>query len=503
LNEYFFDMTRGAAPVNGAFLAGDGFGLNPNALERTPSQPIYTRSDGRRQAPRFALPANVDAKMVKRVMDGGDLGQLLALTGMSAADLQRAITTQTTGFPVRENLEAVAKILVPMDTPLRNRVPRVSGSGTAAQWRTIISLGGGYAGATTTTGALVANTTTVVPVVSAAGFAPGDTLAIDSGTLQEYKIIASIAAANITLTSAVSSAHASGIVIGKYGVQPGSSATGAIQAFYAETGAPGQHSTVYQPNSLGYKLMGALGSVSGFAMAAGASFQNQLAVEKRNSVLNTMLNEENALINGNASSILAPWGDGTNNLAYNGLLNLISTANGTPPDQVQVNVGALTTAHIDSQLKRLYNQGARDPWILCSPQEVLSLTHLAEGAGSIIRVQATAAGQAVLGIKLNGYVHPVTGEIVPIMPSRFLSPGYMIFGCDTLPDGNPSLQVDVLPQTQLPSLAPNTMVQGYVAQEIAPTLASPQVYPFIVSVFSVLKMKSYLHFALSTGLTAV
>ncbi len=43
-----------------------------------------------------------------------------------------SITTQTPGFPSRENLEAPAAMLVPVETPLRNLLPRVPGSGEAS-----------------------------------------------------------------------------------------------------------------------------------------------------------------------------------------------------------------------------------------------------------------------------------------------------------------------------------------------------------------------------------
>lgn len=458
-------------------------------------------------AQRFKPMPGVDGKALKRMYDGGDLGTMLSLLTASGADLQRAITTQTTGFPVRENLEGEASILVPLDTPMRNRIPRIMGAGVAAQWRQLVSLGGGYAGASTTTGALTAGVTVVIPMVSVAGIVVGDMVAIDTGAAQEIRIVSAVTPAtpSITVSVAPTAGHASGVVVAKYMVQPGSSQTGAVQAFYSETGAPGVHTSIYAPQSLGYKLLGTIGSVSGFAMAAGANFQNQLAIEKRDAIWNLMLNEENALINANASSVLAPWGDGTSAWAYNGLIPSITTANGVPADQVQTAVGALSTSFIDSMLRKLWTQGARNMWILTGAQELLSLTHLAEAPGNNpIRVNVSSStGDTVMGLKVTGYVNPITGEIIPILASRFVAPGTMVFGCDNLPDGKPAIQVDVLPQVQLPALAPNANVQGYVAQDIAPTAAAPQVYPFIVSLFSVLKLKSFVHFGIGTGITAV
>jgi hypothetical protein len=196
-----------------------------------------------------------------------------------------------------------------------------------------------------------------------------------------------------------------------------------------------------------------------------------------------MLNEEFALIHGVASgnddygnaSTAAPWGDGTNALAFDGLSASISTANGTPAAHIQTTVGALTLSHIDAQLRRLYIQGGKSPWILVNSQEAVSLVHLAEASGSIIRVQANAQGGTVLGVSVTGYVHPITGEVVPVYASRFLKSGVMIFGSRLLPDGSPAADVDVLPQVQLPELAPTDNVMGYTAQELAPTVSAPQV----------------------------
>ena len=366
----------------------------------------------------------------------GDVNQVLMHLGMTLQEFERAITSTQTAFPVRENLESEAKLLIPVETPYRNMLPRVKGSGTAVNWRQVTSLGGGWG----------------------SGFDQGG----------------------------------------------GGSA---IRSFFVESGAPADHATVYANKTASYKLLGTYGSVTGFAMAAGANFQNQLAVEKTNAIMNLMLNEEYALISGDSTSVAVPWGDGATAMSFDGIITLVATANGTPAAQVQTAVGALTLAHIDGQLRRLYNQGARGQFMLLNGQEILSLVHLAETSGSIIRVTAAAsgsgAGQTVLGVHVTGYMHPITGEVVPIIPSRFVPAGTMIFGSKQLPDGNPTAEVEVLPQVELPELAPNEPVQGYVAQELAPTTAAPQVYPFIVSVYEVLKLKSALHYAKSSGVTAV
>lgn len=486
------------ALLPGGFMSGDNY-------EITRSQPIG-----------FSIPRNVTigdpAVILKRMQDGiqrasatGDLTQVLQQLGADKSQLERAITssgwTYATSGPVRENLEAEAKILVPMDTPVRNLLPRTMGSGLASKWKQLTSLGGGYGVNTTvTTGASSATQT----VGSTAGMQVGDTLYFTTSALSG--IISSITSATVVvLTASISTTTAE--TVSKLFFEPGTG-VGALQAFFAESGAPAQHTSVYADIAAAYKLLGALGGVTSFAMAAGATFQNQLAIEKRNSLINLMLNEENALINGDATDVKAPWGDGTNALAFNGLKNLITTANGTPADQVQTAVGALTTSHIDSQLRRLYNQGARGYYMIMNPVEILSLVHLAEGSGSVIRVQASATnGATVIGLTVTGYVHPVTGEIVAIYASRFLQAGAILYGSKAVPDGSPSADVQVLPQVQLPQSAfatnPGANFQGYVAQELAPTAAAPGVFNFLVSVYETARLKSSLHFAISKGISAV
>lgn len=425
----------GDLQIQGKTLSRAGFfhpAVGPaGGFEVGPSIPLFTRGAGLSQQAQEFLGSLERTEVV------GDLNQIAFQLGATLKELQRGISTGVTAFPVRENLEAEAKVLVPLDTPVRNMLPRRMGHGTASAWKQITSLGGGW------------------------------------GTSLD---------------------------------QPGGLST--IRSFFSETIAgsqsPAEHTTVYADKSASYKLMGTYGSLTGFAMAAGANFQNQMAIEKANAIRNLMLNEEYALIAGDSSSTSAPWGDGTNALAFDGLINLISTANGTPSDNVQgPTVGPLTMSHIDNQLRRLWNEGAQNPWILMNGTEILSLVHLAQAEGSIIRVQATSSADSILGLSVSGIKHPITGEIVPVMASRFMPQGTILFGSKYLPDGSPSADVEVLPQVQLPELAPTEMVQGYVAQELAPTHAAPQVYAFIVTVYEVLRMKSARHFAKSTGVTAV
>lgn len=528
---------QGHLDVGGHRLANAGFmlpNLAPGVQQVGPSVPIYSRASmiSEKTTELLERMQRFDDADVNRVDLVGDLGSLQKQLGMTLGEITRAITSTTTGFPVRENLEAPARILVPLETPVRNMLPRTVGAGLASAWRQVLSLGGGYGFATTVTTGTASATQTVG---STAGMQAGDVLEFFTATtgipiggtaVSGLRTVSSVTSATVVVlaatittvtgdlvvntgknesdvvTGSTTAASVPGRPMGAQRVSGLTAITNNIRLFYAETGAPAEHTTVYASKSVGYKLMGVFGSVTGFAMAAGANYQPQLATEKRNAILNLMLNEESALINGSSTSVLPPWGDFTNALGFDGLINLITTANGVPADQVQSSAGGMTLSLVDQMLRRIWEFGGQGQWILASSQEVLSFVHLAEAAGSIIRLQATMDGGTVLGLKVTGYVHPVTGEIVPIMPSRFLAPGTMIFGSKYLPDGTPALDVNVLPQVELPALEPTEQIQGYVARELAVTTSAVDVHPFVVTCYEVLRMFGSTVFGKVSGLTA-
>jgi hypothetical protein len=372
------------------------------------------------------------------------------------------------------------------------------GSGLAASWRQITSYGGGYGASTTVNGAQAAGATTLT-LVTVAGFRVGDFISIGSGVTIETRQITAIntGANQVTFVGATVNAQNNSVVV-RIQTQPGGGA--ATRLFFTERGAPANLNTQYASRTAAYRLMGQMTDVTAFAQAAGRSFQDNRAQERTSALYNVMLGEENAILNGDATSLLAPWGDGTQSLAFDGLYRLISTANGVPVDHVQSAVGALTLAHIDAQLNRLWLQGATNMYMVISSQEATSLTKLAQLSTGAYRIMLDQ-GNAVLGVRVTGYVHPITKEVVDIVVSRMAIPGTIVFGADRAPDGKPALEFDVLPQVDLPDLAPNQQLMGYVVQQVGTSVAAPQVYPEIVTVFETLKLKAGNVFAISRGVT--
>jgi hypothetical protein len=128
----------------GRLIAQAGF-LHPGLGERGfvpgESRPIFSRVDGLSPESQKMIE---ELCTIERGDAAGDLAAIAPTLGRTLRELTRGITSGTSAFPVRENLEAPARLIIPTDTPLRNLLPRVPGAGTASAWRQITSLGGGW-----------------------------------------------------------------------------------------------------------------------------------------------------------------------------------------------------------------------------------------------------------------------------------------------------------------------------------------------------------------------
>lgn len=441
------------------------------------------------------LPA--DAREALAAIRRGDFNQDLDGVGSALQRLsdfiERAITTSTSNWPVRENLDAEVAQMTPIDTPVRNMLPRTVGNGLAAKWKLITSLGGGYGHLSTVTSGASSTTQTLG---STAGLQVGDSIYFV--TSNAFRIVTAVNSATEIVVNSSISTTTSEVTMKGPNFQPNGGA--AAQYFFPETGAPESLSTIYAEKTAAYKIMGTLFELNQFVQAAGANFQNNRVRERMSAMQRLMLMEEHALIAGSSTVVAKPWGNGTTNYAFNGLLNLVTTANGCPSDQVQTSVGALTKAHIDAQLTRLWVNGGTGMFMLVNAQEANSLNKIWEGIG-VNRIMFANPDGVTVGERVSKYVHPVSGQEVRVIVSRFIPAGTILFGCERTPDGKPTAEVDVLPVAELPEISPGQQIQGYTAQEIAPTVSTPLVQAGIIFVFEVLKLRSAVVFAKSTGVT--
>lgn len=416
------------------------------------------------------------------------------------ADVLRAVSSSQTAFPVRENLDAEVHVLTPVTTPLRNMLPRVPGSGTAAQQRVQSAFGAGLATQTTTSG--TTNAVNTIVVANSQGFFVGETVLVNGAT--SYGPITAVNNSTnvISFASGPSlNSQTNGQTVLKTSLFFPETNT-AARIFYGEAGAPVENTTSYVNTSFTYRLLGDMGGVSMFAVASGDSFMNQYETEKRNTLIRALLKEEYSLLHAQSGVTQVPWGDGTTAFAYQGMLAYINA--NAPAAQLQTSVGALTVNHIQTQLNRIWYQGARRMVILCAGQEANSLTNIMTAAGNY-RIIVDTPSSATASARIAKIIHTVSGEEVEIMVHPFLAPGTMVFFGRENGIGQPTVKVSVLPQVRLPDSAfaqDAGAFQGYYAQEIAPSSTDPETLRFKVSTYSVPMFLNSRVFALSTGITA-
>lgn len=249
------------------------------------------------------------------------------------AEFSKVITSADTAFPVRENLAAEAKLIVPVDTPLLNRLPQHPGSGKAAAWKEITSFGS------------------------------------DPSTV-----------------------------------------------FYAETGQPSGRATVYADRSEVYKLLGLDGGVTNFAIAAGANYMDQLAIEKRNTILHLKRLEEAAIINASGAGA-----------DFTGIRAQVTTGNGA---YVAANTGTAPTAvnnDLGALMKAAWDKGwTTDVLVVRSTEGELIGKAVTRDASSALRIGITNQAGISGGFYVNRYISPIDGSTSEILPDKFHTNGEIL-----------------------------------------------------------------------------
>lgn len=270
---------QGHLDIGGHRIANAGFmhpALPVQGVQQVgPSVPIFSRGSDISDRTEELIERMQRLGDVERVDITGDVGQILSTLGQSMGEFKRAITSTMTAFPVRENLEAPARILVPLQTPLRNKLPRTVGNGTASAWRQITSLGGGFGFTTTVTSGAASATQTVA---STAGMLPGhvlqfvtatDGIPIGGSVALSLRTVSSVTNATTVVLTATITTVTGDLVYNTSrpagaGTPAGLTAvTHSVRSFYEETKSPAEKTTVYAAKSAAYKLLGSLGSVTG------------------------------------------------------------------------------------------------------------------------------------------------------------------------------------------------------------------------------------------------
>lgn len=363
--------------------------------------------------------------------------------------------TQATGL-VAYNLEAGAKLLQPVRSPLRNLIPRKTGGrGTAAEWKVITSLNSGSDVVTFTADGTKAGTISYTVTPKSAGYrtvSKGDNASFQSqwagvgfedvraksvSRLLSYVMIMeerNILGADTTLDApaapTVTTANDGSIAAGTYNVicraktnigrgrKSAATSTGALSG---------------NDDSISASVPYVAGAVE-YEWYVGAAASEKLEATTRiNSVKLTSLAGTGTL----ASAVTDNHVDA---LAWQGLIRQISDggvvrrlATGTSGTGT-----ALALSDVDTVLQSMWDTWQSDPehmWV--NSAESIKITKLvlaANGApGLYVVPDSSAQGALTGGYRVTHYVNPVTGRAVQINTHPYLKAGTMLITSHTMP----------------------------------------------------------------------
>ena len=190
--------------------------------------------------------------------------------------------------------------------------------------------------------------------------------------------------------------------------------------FYAEGGTPNAITSVYAAQSAGYKLMGRLFGVTGFARAAGANFADQLVMERNNAVIGLKQDVEDAIINADGS------GD-----SFEGLIEQIDAGNGSFVNPIG---GALAIDDLGEALRECHDRGYQVNFMLVNALQAEQINNLilAGGTHSITVIRSEQGMMAGQG-RVSHLIDPITGYAVEIIAHRNLAAGTILGIPEKLP----------------------------------------------------------------------
>jgi hypothetical protein len=197
--------------------------------------------------------------------------------------------------------------------------------------------------------------------------------------------------------------------------------------FYAEGGTPQDTESSYTSRSAGYKLMGFTFGVTGFARAAGATFEDALATERQNAIISLKKQIENAIINA----------DGTSN-SFEGLITQITAGNSAYVESIG---GNLVMDDLKTALREANDAGYQISYMLMSSVEAGTLNDLVLDAGAhSITVVRGEQGMMAGSNRVTHVIDPITGVPVEVIPHRNMSQGTLIGVPERLPAPVPGRQ---------------------------------------------------------------
>ena len=207
----------------------------------------------------------------------------------------------------------------------------------------------------------------------------------------------------------------------------GTTVTGTGQSgFFADGGTPNSTTQTYDVVTLPYKNIGRDVEVGRQAIASSRGYQDIRDELIRIKTLEVMLAEEDAILNGSVSAT-----------DFDGLGNSITT-------NINSSCNLLTISGIGAAMTASYwAYGAVADTLILNPYQQRVLTDDLQGTGSIQRIVVDNQGAGVGGVHVAKIVHPITGTLIDVIPSRYA--GTRAFALDIKSDaGEPWIEMEDL-----------------------------------------------------------
>lgn len=187
--------------------------------------------------------------------------------------------------------------------------------------------------------------------------------------------------------------------------------TGA-SGFFADAGTPNATTQTFVVRTAPYKNIGRDVEVGRQAIASSRGYQDIRDELIRIKTLETMLAEEDAILNGAIAN---------DPMEFDGLAAGITT-------NTTSSISALTVSGIGaSVLASYWGYGAVADTLIINPFQQTILANDLQQSGSIQRIVIDNQGNATGGVRLAQIVHPITGTLIDVIASRYAGTvGYLL-----------------------------------------------------------------------------
>ena len=183
--------------------------------------------------------------------------------------------------------------------------------------------------------------------------------------------------------------------------------------FFADGGTPYSTTQTFQVMTAAYKNIGRDVEVGRQAIASSRGYQDIRDQLVKIKMLEVMLAEEDAILNGSISADIN---------SFDGLATTLTS------NVVNVAGGYLTVSGVGSALRQAWNNWGAQPGVLVvTARQQQALADDLQGSGSIQRIVVADQAGATGGVRLASIVNPIDGTLISVVTSRYANTnGYLL-----------------------------------------------------------------------------